>query len=85
MDIIDGVFVGIIPPQNIHPKKYLDIHSSGCILKLRKFKTGRPSDMGFVVCTINFSLVMESGTRKGRKVRFEPSQFHGLFLWRNER
>lgn len=37
--------------------------------------------MGFVVCTININLVMESGTRKGREVRFEPSQFHGLFLW----
>lgn len=42
--------------------------------------------MGFVVCTINLNLVMESGTRKGREVLAKDlRQFHGLFLWRNER
>lgn len=38
--------------------------------------------MGFAVCKINLNLVMESGTRKGREVRLEPSQFHGLFLFK---
>jgi hypothetical protein len=38
--------------------------------------------MGFVVCTINLNLVMESGTRKGREVLAKDlRQFHGLFLW----
>jgi len=38
--------------------------------------------MGFAFCIINLNLVMESGTRKGRKALQEPSQFHDLFrLW----
>ncbi len=41
--------------------------------------------MGFVVCAINLNLVMESVTRKGREVRLEPSQFHGLFLFMEAR
>lgn len=35
--------------------------------------------MGFVVCNIDFNLVMESGNRKAPGVSFEPNQFHGLF------
>lgn len=37
--------------------------------------------MGFVVCDNNINLVMVSVTRKGRVVCFEPSQYHGLFLF----
>jgi len=42
--------------------------------------------MGFVVCTINFNLVMESGTRKGRGSRMSLSIPWPFFvrLWRWE-
>ena len=38
--------------------------------------------MGFVVCVLYINLVMESVTRKGREVSLEPSQFHGLFSFK---
>lgn len=49
-------------------KNIIDILTERRILIMRKFLTGRPSDMGFAVCTINISLVMVSVTRKGRGI-----------------
>lgn len=38
--------------------------------------------MAFVICTIDFNVVMESGIREDRGFAIEPKQFHGLFLFK---